>query len=37
MAIPQTAARSGIMIGIYLGAAATALRIILGIEKPYLN
>ncbi len=37
MAIPQTAARRGIMIGIYLGAAATALRIILGIEKPYLN
>lgn len=37
MKYPQMAAQRGILIGTYLGAAATSLRIILGIEKPYLN
>jgi hypothetical protein len=37
MKYPQMAAQRGILIGTYLGAAAISLRIILGIEKPYLN
>jgi hypothetical protein len=37
MEIPQMAAKRGIMIGTYLGAAAMSLRIILGIERTYLS
>lgn len=37
MNYPQLAAKRGILIGAYLGAAATSLRILLGIERPYLN
>lgn len=37
MICPSTAARRGIMIGIALGAIATSVKIIFGIEKQYLG
>jgi len=37
MAVPQTAARRGILIGITLGVIAMSVRIILGIERTYLS
>jgi hypothetical protein len=37
MMIPNTAVQRGIIIGAALGAAATALRIILGLERTYMG
>jgi len=37
MNVPQIGAKRGIMIGAYLGAAATSIRIILGIERSYIS
>jgi len=37
MNVPNSAAQSGIIIGAALGAAAMAIRVILGIERSYLG
>ncbi len=37
MEIPNLAAQRGILIGVALGSVGMSLRIILGIEKPYLR
>ena len=37
MAVPNTAVQRGIIIGAALGAAATALRIVLGLERTYMG
>jgi hypothetical protein len=37
MAVPQAAAVRGIGIGLALGGMAMSLRIILGIERTYMN
>ncbi len=37
MNVPQVGAKRGIMIGSFLGAAATSIRIILGIERSYIS
>jgi hypothetical protein len=37
MNVPGTAARRGIMMGIAMGAVATSVKIIFGIEKQYLG
>jgi hypothetical protein len=37
MNFPNLAAQRGILIGAALGAASMAIRVILGIERPYMG
>jgi predicted MFS family arabinose efflux permease len=37
MAVPNTAVQRGIIIGAALGGAATALRIVLGLDRTYMG
>lgn len=37
MKIPNTAAQRGVIIGAALGAAAMSIRVMVGIERPYLG
>jgi hypothetical protein len=37
MKVPNTAAQRGVIIGAALGAAAMSIRVLVGIERPYLG
>jgi hypothetical protein len=37
MEVPNLAAKRGVLLGISLGAVATSLRILVGIERSYLG
>jgi len=37
MAVPVTAAMRGLVLGIALGTMATALRVLVAVDKPYMG